>query len=163
MQNVQKYFLSLYGTGCYLQFMAKIDRLIANSSLAFMVSIRHFSWRNDIVRPRKKSFLPISKSVVSWGLRSPPQLRVCFSCSQLTLWIASLSAPKSFWNPAKVSKGVTLLGNKAHSTRCCQYVRVKKDRYWTEPPLHLTDCPLVFQWTKRGSLNRSWRFHSKRY
>lgn len=105
--------------------MAKTARLTPDSSVVFMVSIRHFGWRNHIVRPRKKSFLLIAKSQVGWGLGSP-QLRACFSSSQLTLWIASLSAPKPFQNPAKVSKRVTLPGNEAHPTRHCQHVQIKR-------------------------------------
>lgn len=160
---MQKYFLSLYGTGCYLYFMAKIATLTPNSSLAFMVNIRYFGWKNHSVSPRKKSFPLFSKSEVGWRLRSPFQLHVCFPCSQLTLRIASLSAPKSFQNPAEVWNGVTLLGNEAHPMATASTYQVQKDRYWTEPPLHLTDCPLGFESAKKGSLNRSWRILSTSY
>lgn len=155
---MQKYFLSLYGTGCYPYFMAKIATLTPNSSLAFMVNIRYFGWKNHSVSPRKKKFSPVLQ------VRGWLKAQISFSAScLLPLFTASLSAPKSFQNPAEVWNGVTLLGNEAHPMATASAYQVQKDRYWTEPPLHLTDCPLVFESTKRGSLNRSWRILSTSY
>lgn len=142
---MQKYFLSLYGTGCYLCFMAKIARLTPNSSLAFMVNIRCFGQKNHSVSPRKKKVFPWSPSQRLAQISSASCLFHLFTastensfivCTQVLLkfcWSLERSRTAWQWGPPygccqdiPSSKGQVFNGTSSSSHRLSPWFWVNK-------------------------------------